>query len=136
MPATMSRSVSSACTSVPRRMSSTNWRSTFSTAMRAKRPGVGGHEADAGLGALAEPHERVGVGVHRPGLLLAQPQCAGRRRGAEDRFLGLEVPVEEALGDAGLPADVEDPRLGVATLGEQRGGGVEELLLALDGPGW
>ena len=51
---------------------------------------------------------------------------------AEQRFLVLEVPVEEALGHAGVADDVEHPRVGVAALGEELGRAVEQLLLALE----
>ena len=48
----------------------------------------------------------------------------------EERFLVLEVPVEEALGDARLLADVDDAG-GRSPAGEERRRLVEELLLAL-----
>ena len=48
----------------------------------------------------------------------------------EERFLVLEVPVEEALRDAGGLADVDHPGVRVAPLGEQVRGVVEQLLLA------
>ena len=80
---------------------------------------VDGHEANASLGALADARERLGARVH--GLALrpaqAQPDLVGQL--AEQLLLVLEVPVEEALGDAGLADDVDDPGVGVAPLGEQ-----------------
>ena len=88
-------------------------------------------EAHAGLGALADPGQRVGVGIHRLGLGLAQPQAHAAHELGEQLLLGREVPVEEALGHAGPPADVLDARGRVAVGGEQLGGGVDQLLLAL-----
>ena len=92
---------------------------------------VAGHEPHRRLGALADAHERVGVGVHRLGLRAAQPQPHAAHQLGEQGFLVLEVPVEEALGDAGGLADVDDAGVGVAALGEQDRGLVEQLLLAL-----
>ena len=65
------------------------------------------------------------------GLGLAQPQPHRAHELGEQLLLGREVPVEEALGDAGAAADVLDARRRVAVGGEQLGGGVDELLLAL-----
>ena len=59
----------------------------------------------------------------------AEPDALGQL--LEEGLLVVEVPVEEALGDAGRPHDVDDARLGVAPLGEQLRRPVEELLLAL-----
>ena len=49
---------------------------------------------------------------------------------AEERFLVLEVPVEEALRHAGGMHDVDDAGLGVPALGEQLRRAIQELLLA------
>ena len=93
--------------------------------------GMVGVEAHARLGALAQPGQRIGIGVHRRRLRLAQ-SCPHRpHQLGEQLLLGREVPVEEALGDAGPPADVLDARRRVAVGGEQLGGRVDQLLLAL-----
>ena len=90
-----------------------------------------GHEPHGGLGALADARDRVGVGVHGRGL--GPPELLAHRPDelGEERFLGLEVPVEQALGDARGLADVGDPGGAVALAAEERFGRVEQLLLAL-----
>jgi carboxylesterase len=88
-------------------------------------------EAHAGLGALADTGQRIGVGVHRRRLGLAQPESHAADELGEQLLLGREVPVEQALGDAGAAADVLDAGGRVPVGGEQLGGGIDQLLLAL-----
>ena len=88
-------------------------------------------EAHTGLAALAQADQRVGRRIHRRRLGLAQAQAHRADELGEQLLLGREVPVEEALGDAGPPADVLDAGRRVAVGGEQLGGRVDELLLAL-----
>ena len=90
-----------------------------------------GHEAHGRLGPLTEAGHRVGVGVHRRRLRPAELLAHGPDQFGEQRLLRLEVPVEEALGDAGGLADVGDPGRAVAAAAEERFGRVEQLLLAL-----
>ena len=68
-------------------------------------------------------------------LLPPQVEADARGQLLEQGFLVLEVPVEETLGHARRPDDVDHPGLGVAPLREQLGGPVEELLLALQALG-
>ena len=82
-------------------------------------------------GALADLAQRLGLGVDGGGLVLAQPEADVGGDLGEQGFLVLEVPVEEALGHAGGLDDVLDAGLGEASLGEELGGAVDELLLAL-----
>ncbi len=74
--------------------------------------GVGGHEPNRRLGALAERTSGSASGSIASRLRPAQaePQLGGEV--AEDLLLVLEVPVEEPLRDARLAADVDDPRSG------------------------
>ena len=65
-------------------------------------------------------------------LLAAQAEADDLGQLLEQRFLVVEVPVEEALGHAGLAHDVDDAGLRVAPLGEQPRCAVEQLLLALE----
>ena len=74
---------------------------------------------------------RIGVGIHRVGLGAAETQPHARDQLGEERFLVLEVPVEEALRDAGGLADVDHAGVRVAPPREQVRGLVEQLLLAL-----
>ncbi len=93
--------------------------------------GVLGHEVDRRLGAPAQVPQRAVGRVEDGALLAAQAEADALGQLLEQRFLVVEVPVEEALGHAGGPDDVDDPGLGVAPLGEQLRGAVEQLLLAL-----
>ena len=97
--------------------------------------GVLGHEQDGGFSAPVQVHQRQGVGVEHRTLLAAQLQPDALRELLEQGFLVVEVPVEEPLGDARRPHDVDDPGLGIAALREQLARAVEELLLALDALG-
>jgi hypothetical protein len=63
---------------------------------------------------------------------LAEVQPDALRQLLEQSFLVLEVPVEETLGDPRGAHDVDHARLGVAVLGEQPRGAVQQLLLALE----
>src|SRR6266508_137137 len=93
--------------------------------------GVLGHELHRRLGGLPDAGEGVGRRIHRVGLLAAkaQPDVLGQL--AEQGLFVLEVPVEEALGDASGADDVDDACLGVPALREKDGRAVEQLLLAL-----
>ena len=97
----------------------------------SEKNGVLGHEVDACHGSLQQPGQRRCGVVHGRSLLAAEapPHLGGQL--AEQGLLVLEVPVEEALGDTRGVDDVDDTRRRVALLGEEAGGCVEQLLLAL-----
>ena len=94
--------------------------------------GVVGHEAHARLGAIGDAGDGVGRLIHPGALGAAKTKSHRSYQFGEQGALGREVPVEEALGDAGRLTDVGDAGGRVAAVGEQLACGVEELLLALE----
>ena len=133
-PSRISVAVSPTCWSVP-------WRSTSvsccsSTSRRLEEVSVLGHELDRRLGALADAARAA---ARRGSIASALVRRSRSRMSlgqlAEQRLLVLEVPVEEALGHAGGADDVDDARLGVAALGEQRARRSRAAAACARGPG-
>ena len=84
----------------------------------------------AGLGAGADACQRRADALHGVGLGAPEALAHGAHQLAEQVDLGGEVPVEQALGDPGLGADVADPRRRETALGEQTHRGLDELALS------
>jgi len=89
-----------------------------------------GGPPDRGAYRRRNAHQRI-VGVRdRRQLGAAQLGHAGGEDVAEQLFLGLEVPVEDALANAHRPDDVGDRGGLVPALGESGGGHLEKLRTA------
>ena len=117
---------------------------------------VGDHSPDVGVGDVlarchrGEPDRAVGLGPVEPARhAVGDTRTRATTHGRPQSFLALgaepfeqpdvdvlataEVVVHEPAGDAGGAGDVLDRDLVVGALGEQRVGGVEDLLASLLG---
>jgi hypothetical protein len=97
----------------------------------ANEPEEAGVDAKEFDGRLDAPLDAdPGVGDPLDGNVLSAPEVEQRflQQLGEQGLLGFEVPVEDALADAELVANVGDGRAVVALLGEEAGGGGDNLL--------
>jgi hypothetical protein len=101
------------------------------------------HDGEAFLGNRAEPPPDDEPDPRRDGRRLvaenlldpAERFLAPVLDGAEEQiFLVLEVMVDGALRDAGRLADILEPGVALAALGEDRERGIENLVRSLVGP--
>jgi hypothetical protein len=96
-------------------------------------------QPESGRGLRRRFEEAVDAGVGEPARRVGHVSVEAAAHAVKDRLvqvgLGVEVPVEDRPGDAGLGGDVVQARRREATAGERLGGGGEDLLPALRAAG-